>query len=148
MNRRSTDGTLDATAVRHSADRLAKAIVVATHSSTDLRTLTAWGASIGVSRGALRVWCRTAGVQARATLDFLRILRAVIQSKDSPWNLLNALDVVDERSLDRLLIRGDLVQFRRSTRSPTLDEFMTRQRFLENPALLEAVSRRLRHHPH
>jgi hypothetical protein len=129
--------------VSHAAARLASAIVVATASPTDPRTLTRWGQAVGVSRGALRVWCKAAGVQARQCLDFLRVLRAIVQSTDRDWDPFNLLDVVDQRSLVRLLNRGGVEQLWRSERLPTIDEFLQRQRFLENADIVEAVSRRL-----
>src|SRR5262245_4510828 len=65
---RSRGKTPGATLVSHSADRLANAIVLATTSPADPKTLNAWGQRVGVSRGALRVWCRAANVSARSCL--------------------------------------------------------------------------------
>jgi len=130
--------------VSHSAQRLADAIVLATNSTRDPRTLTAWGQSIGVSRGALRVWCTAAGVSARSSLDFLRILRAIIRSEHDSWDLLSLLDVVDQRSLMRLLDRGSVRQLCRDNR-PTVEEFMSRQKFLKGRRLVEAIAARLKH---
>jgi hypothetical protein len=131
------------TVVSHSADRLAKAIVTATSSPTDPRTLAAWGQRVGVSRGALRVWCKAARVSARSSLDFLRVLRAVILSENQTWDLFSTLDVVDERSLIRLLDRGGVRELSRSAKPPTVHEFLIGQRFLDNPEVVQAVSRRL-----
>jgi hypothetical protein len=119
--------------VSHSADRLAMAIVIATSSPTDLRTRSAWGQRVGVSRGALRAWCTAAHVQARSCLDFLRVLRAVVLSEPRAWDLFSTLDVVDERSLIRLLDRGGVRELSRSEKAPTIDEFMTVQRFQKTP---------------
>jgi len=137
---------LDGQPFSHSADRLANAIVLATSSPTDPRTLAAWGARIGVSRGALRVWCKAAHVQARSCLDFLRVLRAVMLSRNEACDLLSALDVVDERSLIRLLDRGGLRQLSAGQKPTTVEQFLATQRFLENPQLVRAVSRRLNVH--
>jgi hypothetical protein len=128
--------------VSHSADRLAKAIVLATNSPGDPRTLTAWGQQVGVSRGALRVWCEAAGVSGRSSLDFLRVLRAVVLSRNQTWDLLSLLDVVDQRSLLKLLDRGGVRELCRE-KPPTVDEFMLRQHFLDNQDVLQAVTRRL-----
>jgi len=94
--------------ISHAADRLAKAMVVATNSPSDPRTLAAWGQTAGVSRGALRVWCAAARTSARSCLDFVRVLRAVILAETQTWDLFSTLDVVDRRSLVRLLDRGGL----------------------------------------
>ena len=129
--------------ISHSADRLARAIVLATNSPSDPRTLTAWGQQAGASRGALRVWCKSAGVSARSCLDFLRVLRAVILSSHQPWDLLSLLDVVDQRSLLKLLDRGGVRELCREA-PPTVDDYLLRQRFLDNQQILQAVARRLK----
>lgn len=126
----------------HSADRLAHAIVLATHAGGDPRTLSAWGQEVGVSRGALRVWCKAAGVSARSCLDFLRILRAVVLASDSTWDLYSMLDVVDQRTLLKLLDRGNIRELCRDA-SPTVKEFLASQTFLRNDDLLHAIRRRL-----
>ena len=129
--------------ISHAADRLAKAMVVATNSPSDPRTLAAWGQTAGVSRGALRVWCAAARTSARSCLDFVRVLRAVILAETQTWDLFSTLDVVDRRSLVRLLDRGGLRELSHSAKPPTVDEFLRIQRFLENPDVIAAVSRRL-----
>jgi hypothetical protein len=47
----------------------------------------------------------------------------------------------------RLLDRGGLGELSRSDRPPTVDKFLAVQRFLENPQVVDAVSRRLTAHP-
>ena len=128
--------------VSHAADRQANAIVLAMNSEIDPRTLSAWGQQVGVSRGALRVWCKAAGVSARSSLDFLRVLRAVVLAGHQTWDLLSILDVVDQRSLLKLLDRGGVRELSR-TKPPTVDEFILRQHFLNNHEVLQAVTRRL-----
>ena len=71
------------------------------------------------------------------------MLRAVVLSKNQAWDLFSTLDIVDERSLIRLLDRGGVRQLWRSEKAPALDEFLTVQRFLKNPEIVGAVSRRL-----
>src|SRR5262245_9993070 len=89
--------------VSHAAGRLARALPTAVASPSDLRALAAWGQCVGISRGALRVWCATAHVSARSTLDFVRLLRAVCLSQQRGWDLFGLLDVTDRRTLVRLL---------------------------------------------
>ena len=139
---RTIDVSPSEAVVSHSADRLARAIAFATKSPSDPRTLTAWGQEVGVSRGALRVWCKAAGVSARSCLDFLRVLRAVVLSGSQAWDLLSILDVVDQRSLLNLLDRGGVRELCEE-RPPTVDEFMLRQHFIENHRVLQAVTRQL-----
>jgi hypothetical protein len=129
--------------VSHAADRLARAMIMATNYPSDPRTLAVWGQAAGVSRGALRVWCAAARLPARACLDFVRVLRAVILAKTQPWDLFNTLDIVDRRSLVRLLDRGGVRELSNSAQAPTVAEFLKAQRFLKSPEVIAAVSRRL-----
>ena len=89
------------------------------------------------------MWCAAARMPARSCLDFVRVLRAVILAKAQAWDLFSTLDVVDRRSLVRLLDRGGVRELAQSAKPPTVDEFLRIQRFLKNPELIEAVSRRL-----
>ena len=89
------------------------------------------------------MWCAAARVPARSCLDFVRVLRAVILARNQPWDLFNTLDVVDRRSLVRLLDRGRLRDLSRADQAPALHTFLTVQRFVHNPHVIEAVSRRL-----
>lgn len=129
--------------VSHAANRLADAIISATHAPTDPRTLSAWGQQVGASRGTLRVWCRAAHTPARACLDFLRILRAVQLSQNQVWDLFSLLDVIDERSVGRLLDRGAVRHFLGHGSAPSVDEFLAMQRFIESTDVLRAVEKRL-----
>ncbi|MEP7309058.1 MAG: hypothetical protein ABJA98_26435 [Acidobacteriota bacterium] len=121
-----------------------RAIVVATSSPSDPRTLAAWGQSVGVSRGALRVWCKAARLPARSCLDFVRVLRAVILFENQAWDLFSTLDIVDERSLVRLLERGGMRELAKCQKPPTVEEFLSGQRFLQNPHVVQALSLRLK----
>jgi hypothetical protein len=67
----------------------------------------------------------------------------VVLAKDQTWDLFSALDVVDRRSLIRLLERGGLRDLSRADQAPALHTFLTVQRFVRNPHVIEAVSRRL-----
>jgi hypothetical protein len=105
--------------------------------------LSAWGQQVGASRGTLRVWCRAAHTPARACLDFLRMLRAVELSQNQVWDLFSLLDVIDERSVGRLLDRGALRHFLGHTSAPSVEEFLATQRFIERTDVLLAVAKRL-----
>src|SRR5262245_62838222 len=129
--------------VSHAANRLADAIISATRAPTDPRTLSAWGQHVGAARGTLRVWCRAAHTPARACLDFLRILRAVQLSQNQVWDLFSMLDVIDERSVGRLLDRGAVRHFLAHTSAPSVDEFLAMQRFIERTDVLQAIAKRL-----
>jgi hypothetical protein len=138
-----TDADSEPVVLSHAAERLAKAIVLATESPADPRTLMLWGQCVGVSRGALRVWCASAGVSARSCLDFLRILRAVIRAQGGAWDLFSTLDVVDPRSLTRLLARGGVRELARTATPPSIAAFLASQRFLPSRSIVQAVARHL-----
>jgi len=129
--------------VSHAADRLADCIVLAARAPADPRTLAAWGQHIGVARGTLRVWCRAAHTPARACLDFLRLLRAVQLSQGQAWDLFSLLNVIDERSIGRLLNRGRLKVFLQRTRPPSIEEFIAAQHFVERADVVDAILKRL-----
>src|SRR3989442_15972673 len=84
------------------AERLASAIARTVDSATDVRTLTAWGRSVGASRGALRAWRYAADVPPKNALDFTRLFRAVYQAALAEQNPSTLLDIVDERTFRRL----------------------------------------------
>src|SRR5262249_5730853 len=93
-------------------------------------------------RGALRVWCQSAQVPKRACLDFLRVLRAIVRSTNGQWDMLSVLDVADRQGLRALLDRGRVRTLFEGT-IPTVDAFMSRQRYIENAALCRAIARQI-----
>lgn len=123
----------------YAAERWARAVVRLVDSSIDPPTVASWGRVIGVSRGALRAWCRSAGVTARSSLQFARLLRAVIQSQNVEWDPFNLLDIVDERTLDKILSRAGLPKDRQAVGEISVDQFLEHQRFVERPHLIAAV---------
>jgi CheY-like chemotaxis protein len=87
----------------YAAARWARLLAAVIDAPNDPRTIAVWGRLTFVSPGALRNWCWTAGLAPRRSLVFARLLRAVAQSgvrRNTPENLL---DVVDRRTLVRLL---------------------------------------------
>jgi ActR/RegA family two-component response regulator len=87
----------------HAASRWANAVVSIIDAPKDPRTLAGWGRSVGVSVGALKNWCRTVGLSSKRSLDFARLLRAVVRHNTDGLRPADALDVVDKRTLSRLL---------------------------------------------
>lgn len=86
----------------HAAARWARVLVSVLDAPKDPRTMADWSRLVFVSPGALRNWCRTAGISPRRSLVFARLLRSVAlaQRGHRPENLL---DVVDRRTLNGLL---------------------------------------------
>jgi hypothetical protein len=123
----------------HAAERWARAVAAALDSTIDPKTLQAWGRAIGAARGTLRVWCRAARLSAKSSLDFTRLLRAVRCSQGLSWDPNNLLDVVDERTLHRLLQMGGLEAHPLGGPAPDCQFFIESQRLVRNPAALRAV---------
>ena len=91
------------TAPRTLLKRWSDVVVRPILSETDLRTLYEWGRFLGVSRGTLRNWCHTARISARRSLLFARLLRAVARRDASTGQLEDLLNVVDGRTISKLL---------------------------------------------
>src|SRR5262249_41906887 len=120
-------------------ERWARAVAAALDSSIDPKTLQAWGHAVGAARGTLRMWCRAARLSAKSSLDFTRLLRAVRCARELSWDPSNLLDIVDERTLNRLLERGGLAAHPRGGPPPDWQAFIDAQRLVCNPAALRAV---------
>jgi hypothetical protein len=127
----------------HAAERWARAVVRIIRSNSDPKTLAGWGRTIGVSRGALRAWCQAAHIQPRRALDFARVLRAVVISQGQAFDLTNLLDVVDDRTVVRLLKRGGVLELEHSNSPPLPAEFISNQLFVRDDLALSAVLRLL-----
>ena len=132
--------------VAHAADRWAKAVAGILDCPFDPKTVSMWGKAIGVSEGALRDWCKVAHCGPKSSLDFARLLRAIVQSQEHGWDPFNLLDVANERTMRNLLQRGGLPDL--STNLPfTPRGFLLKQRFVTNSialkALAESVERRM-----
>ncbi len=93
----TSSGNVD-TAVPHAVRRWVGIVVPVIDSPSDPKTIADWAAWVGASRGALRGWCRTAGLRTGRSLSLARMLRVVVRYPDeSPENLL---DFADKRSID------------------------------------------------
>src|SRR3989442_2672252 len=88
---------------RYAVARWARAVAPIVHSSADTRTVAVWSRLIFVSPGALRNWCRTAGISPRRSLVLGRLLRAAANNTDGKQHVENLLDVVDRRTIVAML---------------------------------------------
>src|SRR5262245_30574899 len=112
------------------AERWAGAVVAALESSSDPKTLEGWSRAISVPLGTLRERCRAAGLSAKASLDFTRLLRAVVWSQRDVWDPHNLLDVIDKRTLKRLLEDGGLAAQALGGAPPDLEAFVGTQQLV------------------
>jgi CheY-like chemotaxis protein len=132
----------DASLALHSAQRWATMVIRAISLPSDPRTLHEWGHGIGVSQGALRSWCRTARQPARRSLAFARILRAIVRQHDSGLPPEDLLNVVDRRTLHKLLAASGASNGRLP---PSVLHFLQGQRLIEQSFALDEVRRAMKY---
>ena len=124
----------------HAARRWATAIARMIDLPGDPKTLSAWGRAIGVSRGTLKNWCRTNGLSSKRSLDFGRLLRAVIRQNAHGIRPEQSLDVVDQRTLSRLLsFAGG--RWQATLLPPHVDAFFERQLLIDDALALSELRR-------
>jgi hypothetical protein len=126
--------------ILHAADRWAHSVIGVLDCPFDPRTLALWAQTIGVSEGALRDRCRAAQCRPKSSLDFARLLRAVVQSQQHGWDPFNLLDVVNERTMKNLMGRGGVPDLLVPGGCLTPRGFLHRQHFITNTAAVEAVA--------
>lgn len=123
----------------HAAARLAHALVRLVECPKDPTTIASWARWIGASAGALRNWSAAAGVQARHSLAFGRILRAVLRSAgERPEDLL---DIGDLRTLRRMLKLSGFLE--RDGFPAAVGEFLESQTLIRDPEILDHVRQAL-----
>lgn len=128
------------TPVQHALRRWAELVAKAVISPADVRTLSDWGRLAATSTGALRNWCRTAGLPPKRSLLLARMLRAVVLAHRDGLSPENILDVADRRTLVKMLVAAGC-QSTDSYRLPTVQDFLTNQRFINHgEAIAELVA--------
>jgi CheY-like chemotaxis protein len=125
----------------HAAARWARVVVAVIDAADDPRTVAGWSRLVYASPGALRNWCRMAGIPPRPSLVFARLLRAVSLSDGGRHKPENLLDIVDRRTLVGLL---KFAGFSTEREFPTdLETFLHRQALVRDPDALREVRRTL-----
>ena len=132
--------------VAHAADRWAQAVAGILDCPFDPKTVAMWGRVIGVSEGALRDWCKVAHCRPKSSLDFARLLRAVVQSQEYGWDPFNLLDVANERTMTNLLRRGGLSDLLSTDVPLTPGGFVLKQRFVTDRMALKALAASVQSH--
>ena len=123
----------------HAARRWADAVISVVEAQRNPRTLEMWAHHAASAPGTLRAWCRAAGVPAKKSLDFARVLRAVVIAQRDGWDPLNLLDIIDIRTLRTLLSCCGLEKHIEPGQAPSLQTFLEQQRIVSNKAMLEAI---------
>ena len=107
----------------------------------DVATISGWSRLAAKSQGVIKTWCAAADISAGDSLDFVRLLRVVIRHAGCHPDWHNMLDIIDQRTLRRLLERSGVGDV---DRIPDVATFLERQRLVSSPALLAAVDTRVR----
>lgn len=125
----------------HAAVRWARMVVQGVNAQFDPQSLHRWSREIGISYGALRNWCRTAHLSAKHSLSFTRLLRAVILRQTDGRRFEDILDVVDLRTLRKLLTRGglDTCDTPAGDVGEAIARFLSMQRLIVDTEALTAV---------
>jgi len=126
-------------AVPHAIVRWARAVHGILRCSFDPTTIDAWGRVIGASGSVIRQWCRSAGFRPKASLDFARLLRAVVLSQGRTWEIYNLLNVVDERTMRKLFERAGMPDALSSPQPPATMVYLAEQRFVRNEQAVPAI---------
>jgi AraC-like DNA-binding protein len=92
----------------HPAKRWRALIELALGCAHDLPTVAAWAREAGMCETQLRLRCRLAGITAKVSLDFVRVLRAALLRERRGGRLHDYLDVGDARTLRQLCARAGL----------------------------------------
>ena len=123
----------------HAAARWARALVPLMISEKDPRTITGWSRIVFASPGALRNWCRTAGISARRSLVLARLLRVAHLSQAGRHRPEDLLDIVDRRTLVGLLKCAGLNPDAPFPKDAV--EFLQRQTIVRDPDRLHEIDR-------
>jgi hypothetical protein len=94
---------------KHASERWTAAVEAVRFATQDPKNLKGWARTAGASVSTLRSWCNAAGCNTRVSLCLARLLRAArIANCVQRWEPYDVLDVVDQRTLKRLLREGGL----------------------------------------
>ena len=124
----------------HAGARWAKAVIGIVNSIEDPRTVSEWGQAIGAGEGTLRNWCSTARLSPKRSLSLARLLRALYLSRSRRWLPEQVLNVVDRRTVNRLLEQGGVD----GTIAPTIEAFLRKQTLIADETAVNELRKALR----
>lgn len=111
--------------------------------AVDPRTLAIWGRFVGASVPTLRSRCVAIGVGTKASLDFTRLLRALVRALGAHSDPLLEFDVCDARTIRRLFERGGLGDPYSGLPVPSIGRFLAAQRLISHHVALQCVAAEL-----
>jgi hypothetical protein len=124
----------------HPANRWGTLIGRALSCRHDLTTIGAWAKEAGICETQLRLRCRLAGVRAKVSLDFVRVLRAVLCRELRGGAITDYLDIGDTRTMKRLFARVGVT----APEKATLAEYIRVQHVIRDEALTEEIKHLLK----
>ena len=83
-------------------------VVRVLESPLDVKTIPDWARLAGKSATSLKLRCRLAGLSAKESLDFSRLLRAFLLCEEDRREVLEFVDIRDPRTFHRVLSRFGL----------------------------------------
>jgi hypothetical protein len=120
--------------------RWARLIVRVVASKDDPSTVERWGRLVGASRGTLGTWCRAAKTSPRRSLELARLIRAFVLTNGSGVDLQDVMDIVDPRTVTRMLARAGLHDASASNLAVSVQELVRQQRLVRNEMALNALT--------
>lgn len=123
------------------AERIARAIVQIVEYDHDVRTLHQWGRSVGASRGAIRDWCFTVGIQPKAALALARALRAFWLAQRFHQPPADFLEFHDPRTVAHFLKCVSFPETPPNVAPAWIELFCRSQGYVRHSGILAAVTR-------
>jgi hypothetical protein len=102
------NGVLAASGRAYASRRWARAVMTIVIQERDVTSIAAWTRVAGASRSTLGTWCRAVKARTRPSLELGRILRAVLLTDGRLDEIQEVLDIVEPRTISRLLRRAGL----------------------------------------
>jgi hypothetical protein len=127
----------------YAAERWAKAVERVIRAPEDTRTMRVWGKMVGVSSASLAMWCRAAQASPRRSLELGRLSRAVLTTDGTLGGIQDVLDIVDPKTIRRLLQRAGVSPMTVTGQRMTLGDFLQRQQLVTHEFAIRALRHRL-----
>lgn len=115
--------------------RWAQAVLSAVTSASDPKSLQDWARHANAAPSTLRNRCAAVRLSPKASLDFARLLRALLQGQRLGYPLEILLDG-DPRTVQKLLTAGGLS---RSQDARSVDSFLAHQTLVCDPLIVEIL---------
>ncbi len=116
--------------------RWLRAVLPVVRSKNDVHRVEDWADILDKGVSTVKRWCERCRVTAAESLDFSRALRIVMRFAGRPCDWYDELGIGERKTLAAFLERSG---FSETGPVPSLPEFLHRQQFISNPALLRAL---------